>query len=94
MSETQTENKTIKKDSIVLYSSQYDAVCYLTNELLGKLFKAIFEYHINGVEEVEDDIRVAFMFIKNQLDLDTIKYMRVVEKNKQNGSKGGRPKKV
>ena len=36
---------------------------------------------------------MAFSFFKNQMDIDRGKYQKVVERNKRNGSKGGRPSK-
>jgi hypothetical protein len=33
---------------------------------------------------------MAFGFFKNQFELDEEKYMRIIERNKQNGMKGGR----
>lgn len=81
------------KDSFILYNSFYEPIKTLKNEQLGKLFRAIFNYTINREITQEDDILIAFMFIKNQLDLDNEKYERICERNKKNGSKGGRPKK-
>lgn len=81
------------KDSFILYNSFYEPIKTLKNEQLGKLFRAIFNYTINGEITQEDDILIAFMFIKNQLDIDNEKYLKICERNKMNGQKGGRPKK-
>ncbi len=80
------------KESFLLYTSFYEPLKTLSNEQLGKLFKAIFEYEINGIEDVETDIQIAFAFIKNQLLLDSQKYEAKCQKNKENGKLGGRPK--
>lgn len=80
------------KESFVLYNSFYEPIKGLKNEQLGKLLRAIFNYTINGEITQEDDILVAFMFIKNQLDLDNEKYQKICERNRTNGKKGGRPK--
>lgn len=81
------------KDSFVLYNSFYEPIKTLKNEQLGKLLRAIFNYTINGEITQDAEIMIAFMFIKNQLDIDNEKYKKICERNKNNGSKGGRPKK-
>jgi len=40
---------------------------------------------------VDADIQMAFAFFKNQMDIDKSRYQNVIERNKQNGAKGGRP---
>lgn len=80
------------KESFIIYKSFYEPIKYLNNEQLGKLFRTIFEYQINKTENVDDDIRMAFEFFKNQFRLDDEKYKKIVERNKLNGKKGGRPK--
>lgn len=82
------------KESFLLYNNFYEPLKCLTNEQLGRLFKAIFEFNINGIEEVEPDIRIAFAFIKNQINIDSKKYEEQCKKNAENGAKGGRPKKA
>lgn len=82
------------KESFLLYNNFYEPLKCLTNEQLGRLFKAIFEFNINGIEEVEPDIQIAFVFIKNQINIDSKKYEEQCKKNAENGAKGGRPKKA
>ena len=79
------------KESFIIYKSFYEPLKMLTDEQLGRLFRAIFEYQINNKEEVEDDIKMAFEFFKNQFRIDEKKYNVIVERNKRNGAKGGRP---
>lgn len=81
------------RDSFILYNSFYEPIKTLKNEQLGKLLRAIFNYTINGEITQDTEIMIAFMFIKNQLDIDNEKYKKICERNKNNGSKGGRPKK-
>lgn len=82
------------KESFLLYKAFYEPIKYLTDEQMGRLFRAIYEYQINGSEPQADDvINMAFMFFKNQFRLDNEKYSRLVEKQRDNGKKGGRPKK-
>lgn len=81
------------KDSFILYTSFYEPLKTLSEKQLGKLFKAIFEYQINGNTPIDTDIQMAFAFIKNQLDIDNSKYQERIRKNAENGKRGGRPPK-
>jgi len=80
------------KESFIIYKSFYPALEDLTDEDLGALFRALFEYQINGTECENKSISMAFKFFKNQFRLDEEKYLNVINRNKTNGSKGGRPK--
>ena len=76
------------KESFILYNSFYEPIKALKNEQLGKLLRAIFNYTINGEITQDDDIIVAFMFIKNQIDIDTEKWQDEKEKRSEAGKKG------
>lgn len=80
------------RKSFLMYNSHYEAVKNFSDDILGKLMRAVFEYQINGVEPADNDIRLAFSFIKIQLNLDNSKYQKKVEANRENGTNGGRPK--
>jgi len=75
------------KDSFILYNSFYDPIKTLKNEQLGKLFRSIFNYTINGEITQDNDILVAFMFIKNQIDLDAKKWEDIKQKRSEAGKK-------
>lgn len=83
----------MNKTNFILYKDYQDHVEMLTDEQAGKLFKAIFKY-VDNREEVELDpiTKMAFSFIKANLERDLVKYKNIVERNKLNGAKGGRPK--
>lgn len=82
------------KKAFYLYNDYIDHVELMSDEDAGKLFKAILKYE-NGMEtgELSDVAAIAFSFIKNQLDRDADKYEEICRKNRQNGMKGGRPRK-
>lgn len=81
------------KKGFVLYKSFYDAIEDLTLTQKGMLLDAIFLYQISGEEpSKKSEVYLAFKFIKIQLDIDAEKYTKVIERNRVNGSKGGRPK--
>jgi len=83
-----------KRPSFLLYKSFYSPVKHLKDDELGLLFRALFDYQ-DGLEikDLSPQVGMAFAFFKNQFDLDEQKYQTVLERNKSNGSKGGRPKK-
>lgn len=81
------------KESFLLYKSFYDPIKELSIEDKGHLLDAIFKYQIEGIEPMNTSrIYMPFMFFKNQFRLDDAKYQKIVERNKLNGSKGGRPR--
>lgn len=79
-------------DKFTLNTAFYEPIKGLSDKQLGRLFRAIFEYQICGSTEVDSDIAMAFGFFKSQFDLEGAKRMRIVERNRQNGQNGGRPK--
>ena len=79
------------KESIIFYISQYTAIKDLTDEQIGRLFRAIFEKQLGNEVVLGDDIKIAFNFINNQLVVDEKKYTEKCEKNRNNGKKGGAP---
>ena len=71
------------RESFILYTKFYTAIRTLSDEQLGRLFRAIFEYETDGTENTQPDIGMAFTFIKNQLDVDAEKYLTACEKKAQ-----------
>lgn len=67
----------------------------LDNGQRGKLFLAILQY-ANGQEPtgLSGAEYIAFLTIKAQIDRDQSEYASKSEKNRENGRKGGRPKKA
>lgn len=73
------------KDSFVIHKSIYTALRILDNESMWKLMHIVFQYELDGVEpELEGwEIKMARMFIKNQLDRSKKKREEVVNKRKE-----------
>lgn len=82
------------KNSFVMYTDYYEHIDLLSMEQRGLLFTGIMCY-ASGREMPDMDgmTRMAFSFIKSQMDRDTTRYVRTVEARSQAGKKGGRPKK-
>lgn len=80
------------KDSFLIYKSFYKPISRLSDKQLGRLFRAIFKYQLGEEVTVEEDIEMAFEFFKNQFEIDELKYQSIVERNRNNGRKGGNGK--
>lgn len=78
------KDHSIKKGAFILYKSFYEPISQLTDEQLGRLFRAIFRWQSSGFEDVEPDIRIAFSFFVNQFRIDEDKYQERCEKNREN----------
>lgn len=81
------------KASFVLYIDSLFILDELNNEQAGQLFKAIKAYHLNEDYELDFALNLVFMLFKNQFERDNQKYLNTCERNRNNGAKGGRPKK-
>lgn len=82
---------TMAKDSFIIYKSFYKPISRLSDKQLGRLFRAIFKYQLGEEVTVEEDIEMAFGFFINQFEIDETKYHGIVERNRNNGRKGGAP---
>ena len=80
------------KKSFLLYQDYEQHIALLTDEQAGKLLKAIFKFNAGSVPDLDPVVHMAFSFIKSNLERDNEKYASMVERNKNNGLKGGRPK--
>lgn len=82
------------KQGYVMYKTWSPVIKHLPDEAAGKLFKAIADYQ-DGEDVLLDDpmLEAVFLMIKATFEQDEEKYQRVVERNRNNGAKGGRPRK-
>jgi hypothetical protein len=81
------------KKSFLLYTDVYHTVKKLDDIKAGQLFKHILSY-VNDENPTTDDfiLEIAFEPIKQSLKRDLKRYESICLRNKENGSKGGRPK--
>lgn len=71
-------------DSFILYTSYYALIEGLTDEQLGQLTRAIFLYARDGKTiNLEPVLRMAFAFIKDNIERNQDKYQAKCEKNRQ-----------
>jgi hypothetical protein len=81
------------RKSFILHKDSLDVLDDLSDEQAGQLFKAIKAYQCEGQIELNALIKIAFSPFKNQFMRDENKYQNIVDRNKINGSRGGRPNK-
>ena len=82
------------KNSFLIYLDYEEQFNLLTDEEVGQLMRAIIKYEKTGnMPKLDGMLKMAFSFIKTQLDRDREKYNKKCEQNKENAKKGGRPKK-
>ena len=89
-------NDEIKKPSFLVYYDNEVVVLRLPDKEAEKLFKSLFPY---GREEIKPDfeknpaLAMAFDILSMAIDRDKERYVKRCEANRENGRKGGRPKK-
>jgi len=81
------------KKSFILHIDTLAVLDELTDEQAGLLFKAIKSYQMGLIPELDFALRMAFLPFELQFKRDAENYKKTCEKNRENGSKGGRPKK-
>ena len=78
---------------IKLFTDFSATVDLLSDAEAGRLIKAVLHY-ANGQEvPLPGQERLIFAMLKTQIDRDAASYQRYCDKQRENGSKGGRPKK-
>jgi hypothetical protein len=81
------------KNSFVLYTDHYEHIALLSMEERGELLTIIMLYQMDEeLPEVSPMVKMAFSFIKAQLDKDDAKYQETCKKRAEAGKMGGRPK--
>ena len=77
-----------------VFNSYLESIEPLTSEERGELFTALLTYHITGqVPELNGGAKYLFPTFKQNMDRDIIAYENLVRRARENGKKGGRPKK-
>jgi hypothetical protein len=83
----------MSKNSFILHIDSLVILDKMTNEQAGQFIKLIYEYQKTGKIEVSDfAMQMAITPFLNQFERDNEKYENIVERNRGNGFKGGRPK--
>lgn len=82
------------KKSFILHVDSLSIIEQLKSEQTHSLILAFYHYHIGKPVELDPTMRLVFSFFEKQFERDNEKYQERVNINKDNGFKGGRPKKA
>lgn len=81
------------KPSFILHKDMLSVIELMTDDMSGKLIKAILHYQKHGVlPELDFTLRIAIQPFISQFERDALSYEATCIRNKNNGSMGGRPK--
>ncbi|MGY5550808.1 DUF6291 domain-containing protein [Riemerella anatipestifer] len=84
----------MQRESFVFYESWYEILRDERQEVQWEVIRAIMEYVFNNnLIELKPNAKMAFKFIKRDIDRANDKYEEYLEKQRENGKRGGRPKK-
>lgn len=82
-----------KDGTFIFHLSWADTLREYPSEVRYEVYDAIIRYVQSGtLSELKPLAKMAFSFIKKEIDSDKEKYQKVCERNRENGSRGGRPK--
>lgn len=79
----------MNQKALILHYNFYETVKMLSDHEAGALFKALFDYDINGTEPVFEDrtVLIVFLQMKNLLDSNREKYEQMCKKRSENAKK-------
>ena len=78
----------------IIYKDWEEMVAMLDPADCGRLFMALFAFASRGEEmQLDGMTKMAFIMMRNTIERDGVQWEEICERNKKNGSKGGRPKK-
>ena len=79
----------MEKNSYLIYLDYQEQFELLTDEQAGQLIKAIIKYEKTGeIAKLDGMTKMAFSFIKQQLDRDSEKWKEEKQKRSEAGKKG------
>lgn len=88
------QTKIMERESFIFYKSWFEVIRDESKEVQWEIINAIIEYAFNdNLVELMPKSRLAFKFIKRDIDKATEKYQEYIDKQRDNGKKGGRPRK-
>lgn len=76
----------MKRESVIIYASQWPPLSRLTDEQLGFLFRALFKWMRDEpveTESWEQSLFIAFQFLCLQISIDSEKFLQRCKRNEQ-----------
>lgn len=80
------------KKGFIIYLDSLTVLDELDDNQTAILFRALRDYNLGKEPQLDFAMRMAFLPFKNQFIRDNEEYQKTCERNRTNGSKGGRPK--
>ena len=75
----------MERKSFVFYKDWKDAISDLPDDIRLEIYESIIEYAVSGAfQGLKPMAKIAFNFIKTDLDRDIEKYQKVINRNKEN----------
>ena len=85
----------MERESFIFYRDWRDGIASLTPSLRVEIYDAVVSFALDGTEpQLSHEAQMIFSFLRPKLLRDTEKYQSRCERNKANGSLGGRPPKT
>jgi len=81
-----TNNK--KKDSILLFLSDYEAIKDMPDDVFGKLMRSIFEFHLRGKEPDDPMLIYAFKLLNGKVLRANLVYQQICDERSRAGKNG------
>ena len=79
------------RDTFIFYRDWLNALNDMPDNIQLEVYQSIAKYALDGtLTELSPLAKIAFSFVKTQIDRDIDKYNKVVERNRTNGKSGGR----
>ncbi len=84
----------MERGTFVFYKDWMEAIKDLPDDIRLEIYESIIGYATTGnLQGLKPMAKVAFNFIKADIDRDAKKYMSTKTRNQENGKRGGRPRK-
>ena len=84
-----------KVNSFILYTEQWPAISLLNDVQRSTLMQAIFALHgACQMPDLDDITKAIFLLMKPRFEENRDRYVTKCEANRENGKKGGRPRKA
>ena len=77
---------------IKLFGDTSATVDMLSDAEAGRLLKSLLHYASGQVDDLPGQEKLVFAMLKTQMDRDAASYQEYLDKQRENGKKGGRPK--
>jgi hypothetical protein len=77
-----------KKDSILLFLSDYEAIKDMPDDVFGKLMRSIFEFHLRGKEPDDPTLIYAFKLLNGKVLRANLVYQQICDERSRAGKKG------